>query len=387
MKKILLLALWLLPSLIQASDWDGETVALTYAGGDGTEESPYLISSAEELAKIAADLKSDNTCTKGVFYKMTADITFNDSVFARIVPTTRKNDSADYPADTSNFKRTPIIGQYVKDGVSTYFEGTFDGDGHTISGLYVWDQGITYAGLFAMCSGATIKNVRITDSYLLTNAQFGVLAGQVLDSQLLNCEVDSSYSEGGGSKGGLLAGTLEGSTTMQNCFAEGWVFGKNDMGGLVGRIGVRDGNTCVVNNCFSYVNLRVKRRNNGSLAFDIHADALVRNCYWIALEEADQPVWTGAELLGDNIRQLTAEEFASEDLVNELNRVAAEIPGAYHWLMDGKHPVFDTTNMTSIQTLSIVNKTLDSPCYNLQGHRVDENYRGLVIRNGKKCYK
>lgn len=387
MKKILLLTLSLLPVWTLASDWDGVTVASSYAGGEGTEESPYLISSPGELAKLASDLKADNTCTKGVFYQLTADITFNDSVFTRIVPTTRKNDSADYPADTSNFKRTPIIGEYVKDGISTYFEGSFDGNGHTISGLYVWDQGITYAGLFSMCRGASIRNLRITDSYFLTNAQFGVLAGQVLDSELLNCEVDSSYSEGGGSKGGLLAGTLEGSTTMQNCFAEGWVFGKNDMGGLVGRIGVRDSNTCVVNNCFSYVNLRVKRRNNGSLAFDIHADAQVNNCYWIALEEADQPIWTGIELLGENIRQLTAEEFTSEDLVNELNRVAAEIPGAYHWLSGGKHPVFDTTNMTSIQTLSIVNKTLDSPCYNLQGHRVDENYRGLVIRNGKKCYK
>ena len=85
---------------------------------------------------------------------------------------------------------------------------------------------------------------------------------------------------------------------MHNCYAEGWVFGKNDMGGLVGRIGVRDGNSCVVNNCFSYVHLRVKRRNNGSLAFDVHADAQVDNCYWIALEEAKQPVWTGAELFG-----------------------------------------------------------------------------------------
>lgn len=384
MKKFLFLTLSFLPFLSMASDWDGVTVASSYAGGEGTEENPYLISSPEELAKLAADLKADNACTKGVYYQLTADITFNDSVFTRIVPTTRKNEYADYPADSSNFKCTPIIGQYVKDGESTYFEGSFDGDGHTISGLYVWDQGITYAGLFSMCSGATIKNLRITDSYFLTNSQFGVLAGKMLDSQLLNCEVDSSYSEGGGSKGGLLAGTLEGNTTMQNCFAEGWVFGKNDMGGLVGRIGVKDSNNVVVNNCFSYVNLRVKRRNNGSLAYDVLPNAQVNNCYWIPLEEAKQAVWTGAELLGENIRQLTAEEFASAELVNELNKVAAEIPGAYHWLMGEKHPVFDTTNMTSIQTISSEQNAAELQYYNLQGQKVGADYRGLIICNGRK---
>ena len=356
MKKFLLFALSFLPAYMMASGWDGQTIASSYAGGNGTEESPYLISTAEELAKLAADLNADPFCTKGVFYRMTTDITFNDSVFTRIVPTTR-------------------------------FEGSFDGSGHTISGLYVWDQSITYVGLFSMCKGASIRNLRITDSYFLTNAQFGVLAGQVIDSELLNCAVDSCYSEGGGSKGGLLAGTLEGTTTMRNCYAEGWVFGKNDMGGLVGRIGVRDGNSCVVNNCFSYVYLRVKRRNNGSLAFDVHADAQVDNCYWIALEEAKQPVWTGAELLGENIRQLTAEEFASEDLVNELNREAANIPDACLWKAGERCPVFDTTNMLSIRTLSSERQASDVRKYNLQGQRVGAGYKGLMICDGKLMLK
>ena len=349
MKKFLLFALSFLPAYMMASGWDGQTIASSYAGGNGTEESPYLISTAEELAKLAADLNADPSCTKGVFYRMTTDITFNDSVFTRIVPTTRPNEYADYPADSSVFKRTPIIGGHVKE--------------------------------------ASIRNLRITDSYFLTNAQFGVLAGQVIDSELLNCAVDSCYSEGGGSKGGLLAGTLEGTTTMQNCYAEGWVFGKNDMGGLVGRIGVRDGNSCVVNNCFSYVYLRVKRRNNGSLAFDIHANAQVDNCYWIALEEAKQPVWTGAELLGENIRQLTAEEFASEDLVNELNRVVPDIPDACHWKVGSKHPVLDFSSMVSIQSISVSRLDDDMPKYNLQGQKVDAGYRGLLISNGKKILK
>lgn len=387
MKNLLTLLITFVPALALCADWDGTTVATSFDGGNGTAETPYLISSCSQLAKLATDLQADPTCTLGVHYLLTSDLTFNDSVFTRIVPTTRKNDSADYPADSSVFHRTPIIGKYVKDGVSTYFEGSFDGGGHTISGLFVWDQGITYAGLFSMCRGATIKNLRITDSYFLTNAQFGVLAGQVLDSQLLNCAVDSSYSEGGGSKGGLLAGTLEGSTTMQNCYAEGWVFGKNDMGGLVGRIGVHEGNTCVVNNCLSYVNLRVKRRNNGSLAFDVYADAQVDNCYWIALEEAKQPVWTGAELLGENIRQLTAEEFASEELVNELNRVAEGIADAYTWQMGEKHPVLAPPAAISIENIASDAVPVSSPSFNLYGQRVCSDYRGVVVSHGKKLLR
>ena len=71
MKKFLLFALSFLPAYMMASGWDGQTIASSYAGGDGTEESPYLISTAEELAKLAADLNADPSCTKGVFYRMT----------------------------------------------------------------------------------------------------------------------------------------------------------------------------------------------------------------------------------------------------------------------------------------------------------------------------
>ena len=44
--------------------------------------------------------------------------------------------------------------------------GTFDGNDHTISGLYFNDDNISYVGLFGYNSTGTIKNVGVIDSYM-----------------------------------------------------------------------------------------------------------------------------------------------------------------------------------------------------------------------------
>lgn len=385
MKKFyFLLAAIMLSICASAQRWNG-TTATSYAGGDGTETSPYLIETPGQLAKIAADISSDANSTTGKYYKLTADIVFNDSVFLNIVPSTNHNSRADYPGDTTKLTATPTIGSYDGDANYVPFRGTFDGAGHTVSGLYVWNQKLQCTGLFAVIENATIKNLRITDSYFLTNANHGLLVGRAINSSLLNCGVDSSYCEGGGSRGGLIAGSLVGATHVLNCYGQGITFGKNDMGGLFGRIGNGKENTIVVDNCYSMVTVYVKRRNNGSIACDVATGATVDNCYWIPLGEASQAVWTGTNLLGQNVRKLTAEEFAADSLITALNARAAQIGGACRWQKGTGRPVFDfTTTTDGISHATMSRPSESNRTYNLSGQRVGGTYHGIVIRNGKK---
>lgn len=382
----LLMAAIMLTLCASAQHWDGN-VATTYTGGNGTETNPYLISTPGELAKIAADLNADSAATTDVYYRLTQDLIFNDSVFLNIVPSTNHNSKADYPGDTTRLVTTPHIGNYNNDASYLPFRGHFDGGGHSISGLYIWNQKLQCTGLFAVIEEASVKNLRITDSYYLTNANHGLLAGRAINSKIINCAVDSSYSEGGGSKGSLLIGSLVGTTTVRNCYAQGVTFGKNDMGGMFGRIGNGKENTVVVDNCCSLVTVYVKRRNNGSLAFDVAKGASVNNCYWAPLGEAKKAVWKGDSLLGGNVKKVSVADFASDSLILTLNARAEQIGGACRWQKGQSHPSFDFSTITDgISNVKATRPHSTGKTYNLSGQRVGRSYRGIVIKNGKKYF-
>ena len=119
--------------------------ASTYAGGKGTAEEPYEISNVPQLLKLVGD-----GATAGKYYKLTDDIVINDT-------------SVENWQDTAK----SWIG-YNKgiEFVDIYFQGTLDGGGHTISGLY-YNGSDAYVALFAgLKGGATIKNVVVENSYI-----------------------------------------------------------------------------------------------------------------------------------------------------------------------------------------------------------------------------
>ena len=123
---------------------------------DGTEEKPYLIYNVGQLKDFAKVVNSRNT---DIHAKLMNDITINDNVLG--------NDG-NLIGDGSNFEQWTPIGNDANP-----YTGTFDGDGHTISGLYVdivssSDKSV-YAGLFGYVgSGGKIQNVGVKDSYIST---------------------------------------------------------------------------------------------------------------------------------------------------------------------------------------------------------------------------
>mgnify|MGYP003500397463 FL=1 len=120
-----LFVLLLFVSLAVKAAWNGE-VASAYAGGDGSKANPYLISNADQLAKLAADVNSGIN-TFGKYYKLAADIVVYENVMS--------NSTADLRAG-GKYPNFTLIGDYSSETDYKAFKGTFDGDGHVISGIY-----------------------------------------------------------------------------------------------------------------------------------------------------------------------------------------------------------------------------------------------------------
>jgi hypothetical protein len=117
----------------------------------------------------------------------------------------------------------------VGDSVSN-FTGTFDGLGHTISGLTI-ARG-NYTGLFGV-NGGTIRNVGLLNSSVAGWGEVGALVGQS-SGAISNSYADGGSVTGGGtSVGGLVGGNIAASS-VSNSYATVSVSGNSAVGGLAG---------------------------------------------------------------------------------------------------------------------------------------------------------
>ena len=111
--------------------------------------------------------------------------------------------------------------------------GTFNGQGHTITGLTVNQQGTDYAGLFGCIgSGGTVKNV-VLENVQITSDNSSGNAGGVAGSNygtITACTVSGTVS--GGYYAGGVAGYNYG--TLTDCTVSGTVSGNNYTGGVAG---------------------------------------------------------------------------------------------------------------------------------------------------------
>ena len=185
-----------------ADVWNG-TYDTDWAGG-GTEEDPYLISSASELAGLQSKVNNGESFWDK-YFKLTVNIKLNDGGENFAYYLTGKN------------VWIPISG----------FRGTFDGDNHTVSGLYI-NTREDYQGLFGRSGGGLIKNLGVIDSYICGGDYVGGVIG--------SGEVIANCYNTGAIKGGIRVGGVAGdSPIIENCYNSGVVNGRGyDVGGVVG---------------------------------------------------------------------------------------------------------------------------------------------------------
>ena len=260
MKKLLVLvfaiALCLGVLCLGASAADGGTPS--QPTGDGTAQNPYQIGTAAELYWFAKTVNEGDYDANAV---LTDNITINENVL---------NDGS--LNTNSSFREWTPIGEYGTYGEKAY-TGTFDGRGHTISGLYYNGSG-DYAGLFGRVdSGGRVQNVNVVDSYISNSFSYGC-AGGVCGwniGTITNCSFDGTVT---GSVTGTYVGGVCGynSGMITNCSNTGSVTGTGTgyTGGLCG------GNDGTITNCYNTGSVTGTGEVGGVCGF---TRGTITNCY------------------------------------------------------------------------------------------------------------
>ena len=149
---------------------------------------------------------------------------------------------------TTQYEWNPIGATYTdQNEIYRNFAGTFDGQGHTISGVYVTRTGTANGswGLFGEANASTIKNFTLANSYFgfssITNTfNAGAIAGKsigILDTVKVEDTVYinsyGSQEEHTGGIVGYMSGTAENYGKITNCWFDGTITGHDYIGGIV----------------------------------------------------------------------------------------------------------------------------------------------------------
>lgn len=246
------------PSGTVATMWEGE----------GTESSPWIIKNADELWRLTNISPYHNYANE--FIKLGADIAINEGTLDEIKAQQPKNWA---PIGTNaNGKR---------------FEGTFDGNGKTISGLY-YNGDSTGVGLFGTTgNNAEIKNLKITNSYFESSSTGNVLIGSIagigygtFENIMSKAEVVCHGSYGGGIVGGLW--TLTSSADFDDCWFDGTLrvegTAAEKCGGILGGTRQPVNMTNCLNSGDILISTDVETRRVGGLCGFTQEELNITNC-------------------------------------------------------------------------------------------------------------
>ena len=266
-----------------ASVWDGTANIKWYFDGKTAGTGNYELKSAADLAGFAYIVNASDTaaCYSGVYYDANYNVlgyklgTSNDKKYAdtSLVYTPTDGDgsqvtvgdsfvwqnvklSVDVVLNTGNAadwattapanEWQPIGGGIFEDTAKWFgFDGSFDGQGHTVSGMYVSidieeSAGATGAGLFGILGNsvnASVANVNVENFYVEIENAVSALVGRTRKPVTVeNCNVSNGYLVGNKQMAGaLVGGAFGGDVTITNCGVNNVdIKGVNYIGGIVG---------------------------------------------------------------------------------------------------------------------------------------------------------
>jgi len=207
--------------------------------GEGTEESPYLIKTENELAWLS--------------YATNTGLNFSSGVYAKL----------DNHLNLSEFMWEPI-GNGLTLSASSKWQGVFNGGGYTISGAYIEKEQnqVSYNGLFGSVYGTSAKvlNLGLENSTFKVNSNYnmhlGGVAGYLEGGTIEACYVKNILLKGNNENGNQYIGLIAGANTngsIKNDYAIGDIEmqflqeNKAYVGGLTGN---NYGNNAVVKDCY-----------------------------------------------------------------------------------------------------------------------------------------
>lgn len=224
-----ILCIALLPAIAHAATpdvWDGST-ASSLTGGGKSEDDPYLISTGAELKLLA-----DNSRAAGLgscYVKLTNDIVLNDGTFDKSGAFTKRGATT-----------TSQPNEWLPMGVASWH---IDGDGHSISGMYIKCNEEKVGLISQIENGGFIRNLTIKDSYVTSSqapksykGNIGVFIGRSHGTSFSNCVgenniavTDNCYLTGG------IVGWAFGGDSFNGVHTSGSIQGSGALAGIAGR--------------------------------------------------------------------------------------------------------------------------------------------------------
>ena len=315
---VLTLLVGLMPAALAADTVDVSALPEYTAGADTSAGAAYKISTEESLRAFAAAVKADGGNgtynLSGVSFYLANDVALTGTW-------------------------TPVGNGIL--AVKDFFAGTFDGCGHTISGLNV-QSSTANQGLFAAINQATIRSLNVSGVVSCgTKNYIGGIVGKVQAGTIENCSFSGSVTGGytGGIAGGLnsnnvtisgcvnaadVTGTTAGgilgywknTAAIRDCYNTGSVTGSAKAGGIVGQL-----NKGTIENCYSIGDIGGKASQKGGIfAF---SSATVKNCYYTLPE---------TEVLGGTAAaaaHITSPEGLADELGNAFQEDTAGANNGY----------------------------------------------------------
>jgi hypothetical protein len=250
-------------------DYSYRTTATVSFAGSGTEEAPYQIYTAADLANI----------NSASYYKLMNDVDLTDYI--------------------NQFSQTEGWESIGRDGSETIY---FDGNNHKVTGLWC-NSTRDNIGLFSCFANGYIKNLTVETAngkQVKGGANTGILIGKMINGTIENCRVFGTVADGtpvGGIVGLFDGGTItksQASVTItttgeksyvgglvgeitggeiDQCLTTGEITGQGNesyVGGLVGK------NSATITNCYSTVTITSTYNAAGLVAYNY---GLVDKCY------------------------------------------------------------------------------------------------------------
>ena len=221
--------------------WGTDVWGVTQGKDGSSAEKAYIITTPAGLDLLAMNVNGTDGYTannfSGKYFKLGADITYLHTT--------------DWDDATSRENNFTAIGGYGHN-----FQGSFDGDGHTISGIRIYKSGSdtnddSYQGLFGCTFDGSVLNVTLSDARITGYQNVGGIIGERNYGQFKNCHVtntvaihavvnDSRYHGGivgynidsGIHKisGCTSAATISIADGLTGCIKYGGIVGQNDKG-------------------------------------------------------------------------------------------------------------------------------------------------------------
>ena len=242
--------------------------------GKGTEAEPFELKTADHLAWFRDYVNGGNTIACA---KIADDV--------KEIDMSTVCHKANTATNTEELSWIPIGTSYTN-----RYQGTFDGNGKTISNLYIINAASDYVGFFGYAEKGSIKNITFDNAKVKSTVDHwtGILAGFeelcVIENikTLANCSVEGKEGVGG------IAGMASGD--IGNCENHAMVNGAKSVGGIVG--GYREFGKSIIS-CANYGVVTGTGNSVGGIAGNF-GSGTIQNC-------ANYGDITGADIVGNLI--------------------------------------------------------------------------------------